>query len=701
MANSGLFHGTAQFFPWHRLYLRFYEDALRQVSGNPTMSVPYWDWTLDASAPASSLILSPNYFGGAGVAPDYCVTTGVAKNWAVVYPFQSSCVSRCSSWTALYPPTTVNQILTRSATYGSFRHDLEAIPHALIHTSGGGSCTDSKGNAMPFSNMASPNDPFFFIHHANVDRLWYRWQDMCPGNGALYDEPGVALTDLLTSWNVPVSQAMDISNPRLCYTYSASSTDLVGFTPTCKSGPAGGNSTVPPPPVPTAPNPAAYWFNNLLLSLVPNAVPASLPNVNKGSVSISSVPAPRPLASVVMPSPGPFAPIHVGVNAPQNTMIPRSAIHKRGLGSAAPTGSPNAPIQDLVDITVSLSSSNPSGPIKITMYHPPPNTTVYTPASYVKIQAPSCEDRTDMVNLRFPPSVPESYLIMHGLDVQRARAGEVESRHVIDYYNNLDGFVSPVCLGYVYENTNGYWRPTHQQLVERQPEFRKASAAAWLALKRETLVPAHSAPKVELSSGFRLIYASGFPYAKPGDLRKAMQGARIRTSAVRDIRWISRQVVQLLVDADYVSAFTRIITSLNAAIVKSFKAWIPRSEAADKDKLAAILSFAAKTVTTIQRSPDVKARNFFRLLLASIGGKTLEAATAEATKICSQTPDFSISTLETVPKESLPVKKATEKEPAAPAVDPPSDMAAEVTPAIQIDGVAPTVTPIADVEMCL
>ncbi|KAH9269933.1 hypothetical protein BASA83_007919 [Batrachochytrium salamandrivorans] len=244
-------------------------------------------------------------------------------------------------------------------------------------------------------------------------------------------------------------------------------------------------------------------------------------------------------------------------------------------------------------------------------------------------------------------------------------------------------------------------RPTHQQLVERQPEFRKAGAAAWLALKRETSVPAHSAPKVELSSGLRLIYASGFPYAKPGDLRKAMQGARIRTSAVRDIRWISRQVVQLLVDADYVSAFTRIITSLDATIVKSFKAWIPRPEAADKDKLAAISSFAAKTVTTIQRSPDIKARNFFRSLLASIGGKTLEAATVEATKIRVHTPGFDISTLEIVPKESLPVKKATDKEPVAPAVDSPSDMAAEITPAIQDDGVAPTVTPIADVEMCL
>ncbi|KAH6600902.1 hypothetical protein BASA61_002114 [Batrachochytrium salamandrivorans] len=77
-------------------------------------------------------------------------------------------------------------------------------------------------------------------------------------------------------------------------------------------------------------------------------------------------------------------------------------------------------------------------------------------------------------------------------------------------------------------------RLTHQQLVERQPDFCKADAAAWLALRRDTLIPAHSAPKVELSSGIpdsSMQVVS--PYAKPGDLRKAMQGARIRTSAVR------------------------------------------------------------------------------------------------------------------------------------------------------------------------
>ncbi|KAH9262324.1 hypothetical protein BASA83_013804 [Batrachochytrium salamandrivorans] len=159
-------------------------------------------------------------------------------------------------------------------------------------------------------------------------------------------------------------------------------------------------------------------------------------------------------------------------------------------------------------------------------------------------------------------------------------------------------------------------RPTHQQLVERQPDFVKL--ALLLGSLETRLHPCTQCTESGALLGSPTIYASGFPYAKPGDLRKAMQGARIRTSASgRDYR----QVLQSLV---------------------------PRSEAADKDKLAAISSFAAKTVQH-PRSPDVKARNFFRSLLASIGGKTLEAATAEAAKIRVQTPVLHI-TLETVPR---------------------------------------------------
>jgi len=29
---------------------------------------------------------------------------------------------------------------------------------------------------------ASPSDPLFFLHHANIDRLWDRWQQAHPGS---------------------------------------------------------------------------------------------------------------------------------------------------------------------------------------------------------------------------------------------------------------------------------------------------------------------------------------------------------------------------------------------------------------------------------------------------------------------------------------------------------------------------------------
>ncbi|KAJ8331109.1 hypothetical protein QVD99_001091 [Batrachochytrium dendrobatidis] len=478
MSNSGAFHGTAQFLPWHRVYLRYYEEALRQVSKDPNMSVPYWDWTLDASAPASSLILSPNYFGSAGVAPDYCVSGGVAKSWPISYPFTSKCLTRCSSWSALYPPTAVNAILTRSSTYGAFRHDLEAIPHALIHTSGGGSCVDTNNNPAPFTSMASPNDPLFFIHHANVDRLWWRWQVMCPANAELYDEPNTSLSEALTTWNIPVSSAMNIANSRFCYTYSAANTDSVNFSPVCKSPT---NSTGPPTPSPVATNnPAAWWFNNLMLQLVPNApslastaavlAPAPLPIHPVVSVIHKSIPsavpiknqhnaAPTTAPTVAVPTVAAAA-INPDVSKEEsndNTNIDLNLV-RRNVGSISVVDvDPNDP--GIVSRQESSTSQNTTNvlTVNVRMYVPSPGETTYQPAPYVSIKAPDASDRTDLFNLRFPPAVPDSYLVMCGLDIQRARAAEVRAKHIIDYYNNVQNWTSPVALVEVVKNANGFY----------------------------------------------------------------------------------------------------------------------------------------------------------------------------------------------------------------------------------------------------
>lgn len=60
---------------WHTVYVRELEIALQSI--DPTVSVPYWDWTIDSALanPASSIVYTPAYFGS--------VTTA-ANNYSVI-----------------------------------------------------------------------------------------------------------------------------------------------------------------------------------------------------------------------------------------------------------------------------------------------------------------------------------------------------------------------------------------------------------------------------------------------------------------------------------------------------------------------------------------------------------------------------------------------------------------------------------------
>ena len=71
-------------------------------------------------------------------------------------------------------------------------------------------------------------DPVFFLHHAQVDRLWWSWQQRdLQTRLSLYEalegDPAVALTDLLEmrglTDNLAVQEVMDAAGGRLCYQY--------------------------------------------------------------------------------------------------------------------------------------------------------------------------------------------------------------------------------------------------------------------------------------------------------------------------------------------------------------------------------------------------------------------------------------------------------------------------------------------------
>ena len=58
-ANFGLAHGGSTFIPWHREFLRLFEEELR--SYDPSLSIPYWNEMEDDAV--DSLLWSDEFLG--------------------------------------------------------------------------------------------------------------------------------------------------------------------------------------------------------------------------------------------------------------------------------------------------------------------------------------------------------------------------------------------------------------------------------------------------------------------------------------------------------------------------------------------------------------------------------------------------------------------------------------------------------------
>lgn len=83
--------------------------------------------------------------------------------------------------------------------YSTFRWDLEALVHDGIHVWVGGAMS---------SIPTPPADPLFWTHHANIDRLWWTWQQSAQGQGK---NPPLAGADaVMDPWPVTEPDTRDI-----------------------------------------------------------------------------------------------------------------------------------------------------------------------------------------------------------------------------------------------------------------------------------------------------------------------------------------------------------------------------------------------------------------------------------------------------------------------------------------------------------
>ena len=155
------------FLPWHREICNRLEALLREV--DPDLSLHYWDWTTDprvspdgAGSSVNLFSTGPNGFIGSAQGPagpplqDFPVTRNLGPG-APAVPADMTII-------------TTGDDSPASEQYRRMRNELEGA-HNSVHGFIGGTI----GN--PHTSF---EDPFVFLLHSNVDRLFAMWQ-LTPG----------------------------------------------------------------------------------------------------------------------------------------------------------------------------------------------------------------------------------------------------------------------------------------------------------------------------------------------------------------------------------------------------------------------------------------------------------------------------------------------------------------------------------------
>ena len=189
-------HGTLRFLPWHRIFLYLLENELASI--HPDVTLPYWDWTQAGEQTFPAWL--------AGFTPTVTTPSG---SIAVVRSPGSS--ADLASFASNVPATLALTDFGNFALNGSgTTWPLEGI-HDVIHMWVGGTMGVI---------ATAPADPIFWMHHANIDRLWWQWQKSPQGSGKnppLTGGPGTSTSPVMDPWTYTEADTRDITS--LGYTY--------------------------------------------------------------------------------------------------------------------------------------------------------------------------------------------------------------------------------------------------------------------------------------------------------------------------------------------------------------------------------------------------------------------------------------------------------------------------------------------------
>ncbi len=203
-------HGNIGFLPWHRQYIRTFELALQQEV--PGVTLPYWDWSDDVGT--ATELFTPNFLSSTTWGIPTPISNGILR-------FRVPPRERPDWWPSGIQGFVINQYLreglgnalTRGSTEPAWPPSATEIDQLtklnisirganplwafwIVLEQGFTSITLRTHNAAPrfigghMSGGFSPNDPIFWMHHANVDRIWAIWQkrQLAQNPGSTYED---------------------------------------------------------------------------------------------------------------------------------------------------------------------------------------------------------------------------------------------------------------------------------------------------------------------------------------------------------------------------------------------------------------------------------------------------------------------------------------------------------------------------------
>ena len=145
--------GTAfaeNFFPWHRMYLLFFERIVRKLSGDGSFALPYWGYM---DGPASQVI------------PAAFIASG--DN-----PLSHERAAAINSGGQMDADDFKGGFWDQRRAFDGFSLEVEREPHNPVHITVGELNDEDLPNFDMADPFRSPRDPVFWLHHAEIDRIW-------------------------------------------------------------------------------------------------------------------------------------------------------------------------------------------------------------------------------------------------------------------------------------------------------------------------------------------------------------------------------------------------------------------------------------------------------------------------------------------------------------------------------------------------